>query len=72
MAVALLTLGFASTGNVADAASGTLTMTPPSSSDAPLLVTAGAGGEVSVMVKNTDTKPGSTDQFGEVVGVSAS
>ena len=59
VAVALLTLGFASTGNVADAAGGTLTMTPPSSSDAPLLVTAGAGGEVSVTVTNTDTK-GST------------
>ena len=34
-------------------------MTPPSSSDAPLLVTAGAGGEVLVTVKNTDPK-GST------------
>jgi hypothetical protein len=41
---------------VADAASGTLSLTPPSTLAAPLLVTAGAGGEVSVTVKNTDTK----------------
>ena len=59
-AVALLTLGFASTGNVADAASGgTLSLTPPSSPEAPLLVTAGVGGEVSVTVTNTNSK-GST------------
>ncbi len=59
-AVALLTMGFASTGNVAEAAAGgTLSFTPSSTAAAPLLVTSGVGGEVSVTVKNTDAK-GST------------
>jgi hypothetical protein len=61
LAVALLALGFASTGNVADATSGgTLSLTPPSSPEAPLLVTAGVGGEASVTVKNTDAKGSTT------------
>src|SRR3954447_8675467 len=59
-AVALHTKGFASTGNVGTAApGGALSMTPPSTADAPLLVTPGVGGEVSVAVTNTDPK-GST------------
>jgi len=59
-AVALLATGFASTGNVANAAAGgTLSMTPPSTADAPLLVTSGVAGEVPVTVTNTDPK-GST------------
>jgi predicted phage tail protein len=56
VSLALLVIGLSSTNDVADAAArATLSASPTSTSAAPLVVTAGPGGQASVVIKNTDS-----------------